>query len=92
MTAAVAVAAEALEGPPDVLVAAAGVYRIQRLVELDPDTWDDVLAINLRGVFLTARAVANLLIEAGRPGGIVNLASTAVAAGVTRPSPARITT
>jgi len=78
---AVDVAAARLGGPADILVAAAGVYRIQPLVELDADGWDDVLHINLRGVFLTGRAVARRLIEAGLPGAMVNLASTAALQG-----------
>jgi NAD(P)-dependent dehydrogenase (short-subunit alcohol dehydrogenase family) len=62
-------------------VAAAGVYRIQPFVEIDSDAWDDVIAINLRAMFLTGQAVARLLIDAGRPGAIVNLASTAALRG-----------
>lgn len=75
------VAAARLGGPADLLVAAAGVYRIQPLTDLDADAWDDVLDINLRAVFLTGRAVARRLIEADRPGAIVNLASTAALEG-----------
>jgi NAD(P)-dependent dehydrogenase (short-subunit alcohol dehydrogenase family) len=78
---AVDVAAARLGGPADLLVAAAGVYRIAPLVELDADGWDDVLNINLRGVFLTGRTVARRLIEAGLPGAMVNLASTAALEG-----------
>jgi len=81
MDAAVAAAAEVLDGPPDVLVASAGVYRIAPLLELDPAEWDDVLDTNLRGTFLAGRAVARLLIGAGRGGAIVNLASTAALVG-----------
>lgn len=79
--AAVAAAAEVLGGPPDVLVASAGVYRIAPLLELDPAEWDDVLDTNLRGTFLAGRAVARLLVAAGRGGAIVNLASTAALVG-----------
>jgi NAD(P)-dependent dehydrogenase (short-subunit alcohol dehydrogenase family) len=78
---AVDVAAARLGGAADLLVAAAGVYRIAPLVELDAEGWDDVLNTNLRGVFLTGRAVARRLIDAGLPGSIVNLASTAALEG-----------
>jgi len=78
---AVDLAAARLGGPADVLVAAAGVYRVQPLVELDADGWDDVLQINLRGVFLAGGAFARRLIEAGLPGAVVNLASTAALQG-----------
>jgi meso-butanediol dehydrogenase/(S,S)-butanediol dehydrogenase/diacetyl reductase len=78
---AVDAAAARLGGPPDLLVSAAGVYRIQPLTELDAEGWDDVLHVNLRGVFLTGRAVARRLIDAGVPGAVVNLASTAALEG-----------
>jgi NAD(P)-dependent dehydrogenase (short-subunit alcohol dehydrogenase family) len=69
--------AELLDGPSDVLVNAAGVYRIRPLLELDTGDWDEMLAINLRGPFLVGRAVAAALIEASSPGAIVNIGSTA---------------
>jgi NAD(P)-dependent dehydrogenase (short-subunit alcohol dehydrogenase family) len=81
VAAAVAAAGERLGGPADVLVASAGIYRIAPFLDLEPAEWDDVLAINLRGVFLTGRAFARALVAAGRPGAIVNLASTAALVG-----------
>lgn len=75
---AVGSASEALGGPIDVCVNAAGVYRIAPLLDLGPDEWDDVLAINLRGSWLVAREVVQGLVAAGAPGGsIVNISSTA---------------
>jgi NAD(P)-dependent dehydrogenase (short-subunit alcohol dehydrogenase family) len=76
---AVADAARRLGGPVDLLVNAAGIYPIAPLVELAGATWDDVLAINLRGAFLTGRAVARALGDA--PGAIVNVASIAAERG-----------
>ena len=75
--AAVRAAEELLGGPADVVVASAGVYRIAPLLDIAPEDWDDVLAINLRGVFLTGRTAARRMVESVRPGAIVNLASTA---------------
>jgi NAD(P)-dependent dehydrogenase (short-subunit alcohol dehydrogenase family) len=72
-----AAAADALGGPVDALVNAAGVYRIVAAMELAPDEWDDVLAVNLRGTFLVSREVAGSLAAASLPGAIVNLASMA---------------
>jgi NAD(P)-dependent dehydrogenase (short-subunit alcohol dehydrogenase family) len=77
VAAAVTRAASVLGGPADVLINAAGVYRIAPLLELTPGEWDDVLAVNLRGTFLAGRAVAAALIAAGRPGAIVNISSVA---------------
>lgn len=78
---AIADAAHELGGAVDVLVNAAGVYRIARAVEIAPGDWDEVLDINLRGSFLVARAVARALIEAEQPGAIVNVASTSALRG-----------
>jgi NAD(P)-dependent dehydrogenase (short-subunit alcohol dehydrogenase family) len=74
---AVAAAEGLLGGAADVLVASAGVYRVAPLLDISADEWDDVLATNLRGVFLTGRAAARRMVDAGRPGAIVNLASAA---------------
>ncbi|MDQ3866633.1 MAG: SDR family oxidoreductase [Actinomycetota bacterium] len=74
---AVEVAAEALAGPPDVLVNCAGIYRIGPFLELRVEEWDDVLATNLRSSFLVGQAVASALVAARTPGAIVNVASIA---------------
>jgi NAD(P)-dependent dehydrogenase (short-subunit alcohol dehydrogenase family) len=70
-------AANLLGGPADVLVNAAGSYQIRPLLELSAQDWDDTLAVNLRGPFLAGQAFAAALIEAGLPGAIVNIGSTA---------------
>ncbi len=70
-------AARLLGGPADVLLNAAGVYRIRPMLDLSPAEWDETLAINLRGPFLVGQAFAAALIEAGLPGAIVNIGSTA---------------
>jgi NAD(P)-dependent dehydrogenase (short-subunit alcohol dehydrogenase family) len=74
---AVAAAADALGGPVDLLVNAAGIYRIRAAVDLDVDEWEEVLRINLRGTWLVAREVARGLLPDGLPGSIVNISSTA---------------
>ena len=74
---AIAEAARLLGGAPDLLVAAAGVYRIEPFLTLTASEWDDVQAINLRGVFVSGREVARAMVAAGIPGSIVNIASTA---------------
>ena len=73
---------EALGGPPEVLVNAAGVYRIAPAADIDETGWDEVLDTNLRGSFLVAREFVGAL-RAGRSArdagraSVVNLASTA---------------
>jgi glucose 1-dehydrogenase len=74
---AVAAAEADLGGPIDVLVNAAGIYRIAQAIDLEVSEWNEVLDVNLRGSFLVARAVARSLIRARQGGSIVNLASTA---------------
>jgi NAD(P)-dependent dehydrogenase (short-subunit alcohol dehydrogenase family) len=70
-------AAQALGGTIDLLVNAAGIYRVRPLLELEPAEWDDVLAVNLRGTYIAARAVGRRLIDSGKAGAIVNLSSIA---------------
>ena len=74
---AVADAASALDGPPDLLVNAAGIYRFAPALELGVEEWDEVLDTNLRGSWLVARAVAARLVAAGSGGTVVNISSTA---------------
>jgi 3-oxoacyl-[acyl-carrier protein] reductase len=61
-------------GAIDIVVNAAGIYKIGELADVDPPAWDTMLDINLRGTFLVCRAALPHLIERGR-GSIVNLAS-----------------
>jgi len=61
-------------GRIDVLVNSAGVGGGGLVHLLDPDEWDRVIDINLKGTFLSCRAVLPAMIEQ-RSGSIVNLAS-----------------
>jgi NAD(P)-dependent dehydrogenase (short-subunit alcohol dehydrogenase family) len=70
-------ATAALGDSPELLVTAAGIYRVETLLATESERWDEVLAVNLRGTFLVARAVARRLAAGNRPGAIVTLASTA---------------
>jgi NAD(P)-dependent dehydrogenase (short-subunit alcohol dehydrogenase family) len=70
-------ATAALGDSPDLLVTAAGIYRVETLLATASEHWDEVLAVNLRGTFLVARAVARRLAASKRPGAIATLASTA---------------
>jgi NAD(P)-dependent dehydrogenase (short-subunit alcohol dehydrogenase family) len=67
-------------GSVDVLVnnARAGLGRdFVPLVELEASEWERVMAVNARGVFLCAQAVARQMIARQTPGKIVNIASVA---------------
>jgi meso-butanediol dehydrogenase/(S,S)-butanediol dehydrogenase/diacetyl reductase len=77
VAAAVGAAAEALGGPPDLVVNAAGIYRFGPALELSAEDWSEILDINLRGSFLVAREVAGRLCASGVGGSVVNIASVA---------------
>jgi NAD(P)-dependent dehydrogenase (short-subunit alcohol dehydrogenase family) len=62
-------------GPPAAAFSCAGIDRGGPTHELDAGTWDRVLAVNLRGTFLTCRAVLAALVEGNRPGAIVCVSS-----------------
>lgn len=79
--AAVRQAAERLGGAADVLVNAAGIYRVCRAADLDETAWNEVLDTNLRGTFLVAQEFRRQL-RASPPSStdqmcVVNMASTA---------------
>lgn len=44
---------------------------------MSAEEWDRVLGLNLRAPFLCSRAAARHMVSSGRPGNIINIASTA---------------
>jgi 2-deoxy-D-gluconate 3-dehydrogenase len=69
-------ATEALrEFAPDVLVNAAGILRRHQILDHPLDEWQATLDINLKAPMRLSRDFAAGLIEAGRPGAIVNVSS-----------------
>jgi 3-oxoacyl-[acyl-carrier protein] reductase len=62
-------------GPPVVLVSNAGVIRDNLLFKMTDDDWDTVMAVHLRGAFLTSRACQKYMTEQ-RWGRIVLTSST----------------
>lgn len=65
----------ALGGPVTLLVNNAGISLARRATRQSVEEIDRLLAVNVRAPFLLAQCVANRLIEAGKPGRIINLAS-----------------
>jgi len=61
-------------GRLDILVNNAGIARSATLLKLTEEAWDEVLAVNLKGVFRVTQAVAPHMVEA-RYGKIVNVSS-----------------
>ncbi len=64
-------------GQLDILVNNAGILADSTLKKLDPDSFDAVINVNLRGVYLCGRAAANIMIEQGS--GVILNASSVVA-------------
>ncbi len=67
-------AAVAAFGKVDVLVNGAGIFHRTPIDDLTVDEWDQLMAINLKGVFLCSQAALKLM-KPQRSGKIVNLAS-----------------
>ncbi len=61
-------------GKIDIMVNNAGVLRLATLLEMSEQDWDEVIDINLKGVFLCTQAVAKYMIEQ-RYGKIINISS-----------------
>jgi NAD(P)-dependent dehydrogenase (short-subunit alcohol dehydrogenase family) len=68
--------AEKALGRLDVLVNSAGIREIVSVLELSYAEWQRVIGVNLSGTFLPSQAFARRVIQHGRKGHIVNLAST----------------
>jgi 3-oxoacyl-[acyl-carrier protein] reductase len=68
--------AERFLGAIDVLANNAGVAWQEPFLDITLEHWDQVLDINLRGLFLVAQEVARRMVARGRGGVIVNMSST----------------
>jgi NAD(P)-dependent dehydrogenase (short-subunit alcohol dehydrogenase family) len=65
----------AAQEPFDILINNAGTNRPAPFIDVQVEDFDFVFALNVRAAYFVAQAVARRLIEAGRPGSIVNLSS-----------------
>jgi len=62
-------------GGIDILVNNAGIIRRAPLLEFAEKDWDEVMSVNLRTLFFLSQAVARVMVEQGRGGKIINVAS-----------------
>ncbi|GFG75217.1 SDR family NAD(P)-dependent oxidoreductase [Mycobacterium botniense] len=62
-------------GVPTRMVACAGIGASGLLLEHSPEQWNRVLAVNLTGTWLTMRAAAQTMVDAGVGGSIVAVSS-----------------
>ncbi|HVB77039.1 MAG TPA: SDR family NAD(P)-dependent oxidoreductase [Candidatus Nitrosotalea sp.] len=64
-------------GRLDHVVSAAGVVAVMPFMELTPEAWERLFAVNVTGTFFTLQAAARVMVAAGRGGSMVSLASLA---------------
>ena len=67
-------------GPVEILVNNAGIVRDNLLLRMSPDEWDEVLAVNLRSVFLCTKAALRPMLKA-RWGRIISITSVSGISG-----------
>lgn len=65
----------AVNGTPQVLIAAAGIAVHRPSEEIEPDQWRRIVDIDLNGVFFSCQAFAREVFAAGGTASIVNIAS-----------------
>lgn len=65
----------AAHGPFDILVNSAGLARHGPTLDARPQDFDAVFAVNVRGAYFLAQAVAKGLVAAGRPGSLITISS-----------------
>ena len=72
-------------GRIDILINNAALYaglRGARFENLDEQQWDQVMQVNIKGTWLTSRAVVGCMRESGEGGSIINIASLAAVFGL----------
>jgi NAD(P)-dependent dehydrogenase (short-subunit alcohol dehydrogenase family) len=70
-------------GRIDVLFNNAGIAGVGTVEETSLELWERVMAVNVRGVFLVAKAVLPVMVAAGN-GSIINMSSTIAEIGLAR--------
>jgi NAD(P)-dependent dehydrogenase (short-subunit alcohol dehydrogenase family) len=64
-------------GGIDILVNNAGIFPRVNFLDMSETQWDDVLNVNLKGTFFCTQMVVRQLVQQGKPGAVINLASSA---------------
>ncbi|XP_077987057.1 (3R)-3-hydroxyacyl-CoA dehydrogenase-like [Glandiceps talaboti] len=67
---------QTFEVTPTILVNSAGITKDKFMIKMDEKSFDDVINVNLKGVFLMSQAIARMMIENKiKHGSIINMAS-----------------
>jgi NAD(P)-dependent dehydrogenase (short-subunit alcohol dehydrogenase family) len=66
---------EEVLGPISVLVNNAGIAGVVSFLDMPVESFDKIIAVNLRGVFLCSQAAARRMVASGTKGAIVNIGS-----------------
>jgi 3-oxoacyl-[acyl-carrier protein] reductase len=64
-------------GAADIVINNAGLYPGGFLLDIDLDTWDAVMDVNVRAPFIVSREFARQMVKAGKEGNIINISSGA---------------
>jgi NAD(P)-dependent dehydrogenase (short-subunit alcohol dehydrogenase family) len=64
-------------GGLDVLVNNAGIEILGNVLETEPEAWDEVMAVNLRGAFLVSRACLPMLLRNAENSGMAAIVNNA---------------
>lgn len=74
-------AGDFLGGPPNQLIACAGIFPVCDALSIDAQQWRQVMDINVFGVFAVAQGVCRALVAADEPGSLVFVSSNAAYIG-----------
>ena len=62
-------------GGLDILVNNAGIEKSVPLLDLDDETWDKIVAVDMRGVFICSQVAGRVMRDSKKGGAIVNISS-----------------
>ncbi|WP_018758995.1 SDR family NAD(P)-dependent oxidoreductase [Paenibacillus terrigena] len=64
-------------GVPDIVVNCAGISTMDYVIDSKLEDWEKVFSINSTGLYLVSKIFAKAMVEAGKPGRIIQMASQA---------------